>query len=67
MRTDNQRKIIDALSEEIFTMSQACASEQQMPARGTDESDQYMAELKGNIQELRMIRAKLEDLFTGIL
>jgi len=59
--------VVNNLSSLILDHAKLMASEQHAPSRTSDSSDEYIAEHKKWVKELREIRARFEDLVTGVV
>lgn len=59
--------ILHLLTEEIYEEAKALSLEQRAPARDPDASDDFMKEKKEGIKELRKLRERVEEIFSGAL
>jgi len=67
MKDERCQQVTDLLSSLIMYHAKLLASEQYCPRPDADQSDDYMAENKRWIKELRDIRQRFENLVTGVV
>lgn len=60
-------RILNDLTSLIVSHAGMCAREQYSPSPDADSSDEYVQEHQEWVRELRDIRERLENLFTGVL
>ena len=67
MATENQKQIIDGITDEILLSLRAAANEQHFPGPDPDRMDDEIRIQKSNAQKLRRLREELEDLFSSVI
>jgi hypothetical protein len=67
MKDERTQAVIDLLSSLIMSHNGMLASEQYNPRQDADASDDYIAENKKFVTELRDIRQRFENLVTGVV
>lgn len=64
---EDQNAILDGITRQIRFFLAKAAMEQYTPDSDSDKSDAHIADAKERAAKLRVVRASLEEIFTGVL